>query len=79
VGTVEGGKSISDMSRALKKHPGSIDGMLNARSEVAPPHRCRSRQALTPDEREETSRGAAPLSGRASTPPGQVQSNQCVY
>jgi hypothetical protein len=53
--------------------------MLNAQGEVAPPHRCRSRLALTPDEREETSRGAVPLSGRASTPPGQVQSNQCVY
>jgi hypothetical protein len=44
--------------------------MLNAQGEVAPPHRCRSRLALTPDEREETSRGAVPLSGRASTPAG---------
>jgi IS30 family transposase len=53
------GESISDISRALKKPPGSIHGMLKAQGGIAPPHRHRSRLALTPDEREEISRGLA--------------------
>jgi IS30 family transposase len=53
------GESISDISRALKKPPGSIHGMLKAQGGIAPPERRRSRLALTPDEREEISRGLA--------------------
>jgi transposase, IS30 family len=53
------GESISDISRALKKPPGSIHGMLKAQGGIAPPHRRRSRLALTPGEREEISRGLA--------------------
>ena len=32
------GESISDISRALKKPPGSIHGMLKAQGGIAPPH-----------------------------------------
>ena len=53
------GESISDISRALKKPPGSIHGMLKAQGGIVPPHRRRSRLALTPHEREEISRGLA--------------------
>ena len=53
------GESISDISRALKKPPGSIHGMLKAQGGIAPPHRRRSQLALTPGEREEISRGLA--------------------
>ncbi len=53
------GEAISDISRALKKPPGSIHGMLKAQGGIAPPHRRRSRLALTPGEREEISRGLA--------------------
>jgi IS30 family transposase len=53
------GESISDISRALKKPPGSIHGVLKANGGIAPPRRRRSRWALTLDEREEISRGLA--------------------
>ncbi len=53
------GESISDISRALKKPPGSIHGMLKAQGGIAPHHRRRSMLALTAVEREEISRGLA--------------------
>jgi IS30 family transposase len=53
------GESISDIARALKKPPGSIHGMLEATGGFSPPQRRRRRGALTPDEREEISRGLA--------------------
>jgi hypothetical protein len=37
------GESISDISRALNKPPGSIHGMLKAQGGIAPPHRHRDR------------------------------------
>jgi IS30 family transposase len=53
------GESISDISRTLKKRPGSIHGMLKAQGGIAQPHGRRSRLALTLGEREEISRGLA--------------------
>lgn len=53
------GESISDISRALQKPPGSIHGMLKATGGIAPPHRRRPGWALTLSEREEISRGLA--------------------
>jgi IS30 family transposase len=53
------GESISDISRALKKPPGSIHGMLKATGGIAPPQRCRPRWMLSLAEREEISRGLA--------------------
>ncbi len=53
------GESISDISKALKKPPGSIHGMLKAHGGIAPPRRRSSSLALTPTEREEISRGLA--------------------
>ena len=53
------GESISDISRALQKPPGSIHGMLRATGGIAPPRRRRSRWVLTLSEREEISRGLA--------------------
>jgi IS30 family transposase len=55
----KGGESISDISRALKKPPGSIHGMLRATGGIAPPQRRRPCWALTLAEREEISRGLA--------------------
>ncbi len=53
------GESVSDISRALKKPPGSIHGMLRATGGIAPPERRRACWALTLAEREEISRGLA--------------------
>ena len=53
------GESISDISRALKKPPGSIHGMLRATGGIAPLRRRRPALALTLAEREEVSRGLA--------------------
>jgi DNA-binding CsgD family transcriptional regulator len=53
------GESSSDISRALKKPPGSIHGMLKAQGGIAPLRRRRPRLALTLAEREEISRGLA--------------------
>ena len=53
------GESVSDITRALKKPPGSIHGMLRATGGISPPQRRRRRCALTPAEREEISRGLA--------------------
>ena len=53
------GQFISDISRALKKPPGSIHGMLRATGAITPPRRRRPCWALTLAEREEISRGLA--------------------
>ncbi|MDP9479008.1 MAG: IS30 family transposase [Actinomycetota bacterium] len=53
------GESISDISRALQKAPGSIHGLLEATGGFSPPERRRRRCALTLAEREEISRGLA--------------------
>ena len=53
------GESISDISRALKRPPGSIHGMLRATGGIAPLRRRRPALALTLAEREEVSRGLA--------------------
>ena len=53
------GESISDIARALQKPPGSIHGMLEATGGFSPPQRRRRQGALTPDEREQISRGLA--------------------
>ena len=72
------GESISDISRALKKPPGSIHGILKAQGGIAPPPRRRSRLALIPAEREEISRGLAAgeslraIAARLSRPPSTV-------
>jgi IS30 family transposase len=51
------GESLSDISRALAKNPGSIHGVLALRGGIAPPVRKRSARALTRGQREEISRG----------------------
>ena len=56
---MEGRTVHSNIARALKKPPGSIHGVLKATGGIAPPHRRRSRWALTLAEREEISRGLA--------------------
>jgi hypothetical protein len=53
------GESISDISRALQKPPGSIHGMLRATGGFSPPEQRWRRCVLTPSEREEISRGLA--------------------
>ena len=79
------GESISDISRALKKPPGSIHGMLRATGGIAPLRRRRSALALALAEREEISRGlasggsmraiAARLGRAASTVSREVERN----
>jgi IS30 family transposase len=53
------GESLSDISRALAKNPGSVHGVLKGRGGIAPAPRKRSARALTIAEREEISRGLA--------------------
>ena len=53
------GESLSDISRALGKHAGSVFGVVLAKGGIAPPPRTRSRLSLTSEEREEISRGLA--------------------
>jgi IS30 family transposase len=53
------GQSLSDIGRALSKHPGSIHGVISAHGGIAPATRCRSKRALRSSEREEISRGIA--------------------
>ena len=57
------GQSLSDIGRALGKHPGSVFGVVLAKGGIAPPLRKRSRLALTLAEREEVSRGL--MAGRS--------------
>lgn len=63
------GESISDISRALKKPPGSIHGMLKVTGGIAPPQRCRPRWMLSLAEREEISRGSRQEIRCAPSPP----------
>ena len=53
------GESISEISRAMNRKPGTIHGLLASRGGVAPAPRRRSAKALTFAEREEISRGLA--------------------
>ena len=60
------GNSLSEIGRAVGKHPGSVFGVLKLHGGISPIARQRSRLALTLPEREEISRGiAAGLSIRA--------------
>lgn len=54
-----GGESLSDISRALGKNPGSVHGVLKAGGGFSPRARTPSSRALTMAEREEISRGVA--------------------
>ena len=51
------GESLSDIGRAVGKHPGSVFGILRSHGGFTPPVRKRSARALTLYEREEISRG----------------------
>lgn len=53
------GESLSDIGRALRKHPGSVHHLVAFYGGVGPPSRKRSKLALTFIEREEISRGIA--------------------
>jgi len=53
------GESISEIGRALDRAPGTIHCTIRQHGGVSPRERCRSRLALTLDEREEISRGVA--------------------
>jgi IS30 family transposase len=53
------GQSLSDIGRALGKHPGSIHGVIKANGGFAPPTRRRRLGSLTTADREEISRGLA--------------------
>lgn len=53
------GQSLSDIARVLRKHPGSIHGVVSANGGIVPLERRRSRLALSLSEREEISRGIA--------------------
>jgi IS30 family transposase len=53
------GQSLSDISRALGRVPGTVHNVLSSNGGFVPPARRRSRLALTPGEREEISRGLA--------------------
>lgn len=55
----EQGQSLSEIGRALGKHPGSIHGVVSLNGGFLPPVRRRSRWALTLAEREEIPRGLA--------------------
>ena len=53
------GESLSDIGRAIGKHPGSVFGVLKLNGGIVPTSRHRSSLALTLSEREEISRGMA--------------------
>jgi IS30 family transposase len=53
------GESLSDISRALAKNPGSIHGVLASNGGIMPRARKRAAGALTREQREEVSRGLA--------------------
>jgi IS30 family transposase len=53
------GESISEIGRALDRAPGTIHCTIREHGGVPPLERCRSRLALTLEEREEISRGVA--------------------
>ena len=51
------GQSLSDIGRALGKHPGSVFGVLAAKGGISPASRTRAACHLTQGDREEISRG----------------------
>ena len=53
------GQSLSDIGRSLRKHVGSVHGVVSSNGGIVRPNRRRSRLALTLLEREEISRGIA--------------------
>jgi IS30 family transposase len=53
------GQSLSEIARALGKHPGSIHGVVKANGGIVPATRTRAARSLTTAEREEISRGLA--------------------
>jgi IS30 family transposase len=53
------GESLTEIGRALEKRTGSVHWALKATGGFAPPHRHRSKWALSLSEREEISRGVA--------------------
>lgn len=53
------GESLSDIGRAIAKHPGSVFGVLKLHGGITPREQCRSSQSLTLREREDISRGLA--------------------
>ena len=53
------GQSLSEIARALGKHPGSIHGVVKANGGIVPAIRTRAARSLTSAEREEISRGLA--------------------
>src|ERR1700729_2086907 len=53
------GESLSDIGKALRKHPGSIHHLIAFFGGISPLRRKRSKFALTLKEREEISRGIA--------------------
>ena len=53
------GQSLSEIGRALGKHPGSVHGVIKANGGIVPADRTRSARVLSLVEREEISRGIA--------------------
>jgi IS30 family transposase len=53
------GQSLSEIARALGKHPGSIHGVVKANGGIVPAPKTRAPRSLTSTEREEISRGLA--------------------
>ena len=53
------GESVSEIGRALGRHKSTVRRRISERGGIAPRERCRSRLALSFEEREEISRGVA--------------------
>jgi IS30 family transposase len=53
------GDSLSDIGRALRKHPGCVHRVITYNGGIAPPKKKRSKRHLSLKEREEISRGLA--------------------
>ena len=51
------GQSLSEIARALGKHPGSIHSVVKANGGIVPAAKTRAARSLTSAEREEISRG----------------------
>lgn len=72
------GQSLSDIGRALGKHPGSVHGVIKANGGFVPATRSRRAGSLTLTEREEISRGLArqepfrTIAARSGRPPCTV-------
>jgi hypothetical protein len=59
------GQSLSEIGRALGKHPGSIHGVAQANGGIVPFPRSRAVRVLSLSDREEISRGLAQGDSRA--------------